>query len=60
MLKYPQQASIPLPMPTPADVRIFRVTPLVVSALDNSKGFAHTDLVTCQGRFPQRARAIKW
>jgi hypothetical protein len=47
MLKYPQQASIPLPMPIPADVRIFRVTPTVISVLDYSKGFAHTDLVTC-------------
>jgi PPOX class probable F420-dependent enzyme len=46
MLKYPQQ-SIPLPMPSPADVRIFRVTPMVISVLDYSKGFAHTDLVTC-------------
>lgn len=47
MLKYPQQTSIPAPMPTPADVRIFRVTPTVISVLDYSKGFAHTDLVTC-------------
>lgn len=47
MLKYPQQASIPLPMPTPADVRIFRVTPMVISVLDYSKGFGHTDLVNC-------------
>ena len=47
MLKYPQQASIPLPMPTAADVRIFRVIPTVISVLDYSKGFAHTDLVTC-------------
>lgn len=47
MLKYPQQNSIPLPMPTPADVRIFRVTPTVISVLDYTKGFAHTDLVTC-------------
>jgi nitroimidazol reductase NimA-like FMN-containing flavoprotein (pyridoxamine 5'-phosphate oxidase superfamily) len=47
MLKYPQQSSIPLPMPTAADVRIFRVTPMVISVLDYSKGFAHTDLVTC-------------
>ena len=47
MLKYPKQESIPLPMPTPADVRIFRVTPTVISVLDYSKGFAHTDLVTC-------------
>ena len=60
MLRYPQQASIPLPMPTPADVRIFRVTPMVISVLDYSKGFAQTDLVTCEGRFPERARAIKW
>src|SRR5688500_14598560 len=27
MQKYPEQASIPLPMPAPADVRIFRLTP---------------------------------
>ena len=47
MLKYPKQNSIPLPMPTPADVRIFRVTPTVISVLDYSKGFGHTDLVTC-------------
>jgi PPOX class probable F420-dependent enzyme len=47
MLKYPQQASLPLPMPTPSDVRIFRVTPTVISVLDYAKGFAHTDLVTC-------------
>jgi nitroimidazol reductase NimA-like FMN-containing flavoprotein (pyridoxamine 5'-phosphate oxidase superfamily) len=47
MLKYPQQASIPIPMPTPADVRIFRVTPMVISVLDYSKGFGHTDLVNC-------------
>lgn len=45
--KYPEQASLPLPMPSPADVRIFRVTPVVVSVLDYGKGFAHTDLVTC-------------
>jgi nitroimidazol reductase NimA-like FMN-containing flavoprotein (pyridoxamine 5'-phosphate oxidase superfamily) len=47
MLKYPHQTSLPLPMPTPADVRIFRVTPIVISVLDYSKGFAHTDLITC-------------
>jgi nitroimidazol reductase NimA-like FMN-containing flavoprotein (pyridoxamine 5'-phosphate oxidase superfamily) len=47
MLKYPEQASLPLPMPKPVDVRIFRVTPIVISVLDYTKGFAHTDLVTC-------------
>lgn len=44
--KYPEQASLPVPMPTAEDVRIFRVTPTVVSVLDYSKGFGHTDLVT--------------
>jgi nitroimidazol reductase NimA-like FMN-containing flavoprotein (pyridoxamine 5'-phosphate oxidase superfamily) len=48
MRRYPQQMGAP-PMPTelPPDVRIFRVTPQVISVLDYSKGFAHTDLVTC-------------
>jgi hypothetical protein len=39
MQKYPQQDSLPLPMPTPEDVRIFRVTPTVISVLDYSEGF---------------------
>ena len=30
------------------DVRIFRVTPTVISVLDYSKGFGHTDLVACR------------
>ena len=47
MRKYPPQESIPVAMPAPADVRIFRVTPMVISVLDYSKGFGHTDLVTC-------------
>jgi nitroimidazol reductase NimA-like FMN-containing flavoprotein (pyridoxamine 5'-phosphate oxidase superfamily) len=46
-LKYPEQASLPIAMPNPEDVRIFRVTPTVISVLDYSKGFGHTDLVTC-------------
>ena len=45
MQKYPQQESLPLPMPKPTDVRIFRVTPTVISVLDYSKGFGHTDLI---------------
>ncbi len=45
--KYPEQVSLPGPMPTPDDVRIFRVTPTVISVLDYSKGFGHTDLITC-------------
>lgn len=46
-LKYPEQLSLPGPMPTPEQVRIFRVTPTVISVLDYTKGFGHTDLVTC-------------
>ena len=45
MAKYPEQRSLPLPMPRPADVRIFRLTPVVISVLDYTKGFGHTDLV---------------
>jgi nitroimidazol reductase NimA-like FMN-containing flavoprotein (pyridoxamine 5'-phosphate oxidase superfamily) len=46
-LKYPEQkVPLPLPMPSPDDVRIFRVTPTVISVLDYSKGFGHADLVT--------------
>jgi nitroimidazol reductase NimA-like FMN-containing flavoprotein (pyridoxamine 5'-phosphate oxidase superfamily) len=47
MAKYPPQGDLPLAMPTPADVRIFRLAPTVISVLDYSKGFGHTDLVTC-------------
>jgi nitroimidazol reductase NimA-like FMN-containing flavoprotein (pyridoxamine 5'-phosphate oxidase superfamily) len=45
--KYPEQVEpLPMEMPTPEDVRIFRVTPTVISVIDYSKGFGHTDLVT--------------
>ena len=46
-LKYSEQVSLPGPMPTPEQVRIFCVMPTVISVLDYSKGFGHTDLVTC-------------
>lgn len=46
-LKYPENIAVPIPMPTPEEVRIFRVTPTVISVLDYSKGFGHTELVTC-------------
>jgi nitroimidazol reductase NimA-like FMN-containing flavoprotein (pyridoxamine 5'-phosphate oxidase superfamily) len=48
--KYPEQKSLPLAMPKPGDVRIFRVTPTVISVLDYSKGFGHTDLVQLTAR----------
>jgi nitroimidazol reductase NimA-like FMN-containing flavoprotein (pyridoxamine 5'-phosphate oxidase superfamily) len=47
MLKYPQQNSLPLPMPEPRAVLIFRVSPKVISVLDYSKGLGHIDRVTC-------------
>jgi nitroimidazol reductase NimA-like FMN-containing flavoprotein (pyridoxamine 5'-phosphate oxidase superfamily) len=47
MAKYPQQNSLPFPMPKFSEVRIFRLTPTVISLLDYSKGFGHTELVTC-------------
>jgi hypothetical protein len=39
--------SLPVPMPTLEDARIFRLTPTVISVLEYSKGFGQTDLVTC-------------
>ena len=45
MQRYPPQ-EMPLPMPNAADVSIFRLTPVVISLLDYSKGFGHTDLIT--------------
>lgn len=45
--RYPEQHSFPLPMPKPEDIAIFRVKPDVISVLDYSKGFGHTDLVAC-------------
>ena len=48
-LKYPDAppATATLKMPTADEVALFRVEPRIISVLDYSKGFAHTDLVTC-------------
>ena len=45
--RYPAQRSLPGPMPTSDQACVFRVTPELVSVLDYSKGFGHTDLVRC-------------
>ncbi|PSC06558.1 pyridoxamine 5'-phosphate oxidase [Alsobacter soli] len=45
--KYPAQQGVPLPMPKPEDVAVFRVAPVVISLIDYSKGFGHTELVAC-------------
>jgi nitroimidazol reductase NimA-like FMN-containing flavoprotein (pyridoxamine 5'-phosphate oxidase superfamily) len=41
--KFPEYAGFP--MPKPEEIRVFRVTPVVISVLDYTKGFGHTDLV---------------
>lgn len=46
-LKYPNTPPLPMKMPSPDEIRLFRVTPTIISVLDYSKGFGHTDLVTC-------------
>ena len=45
--RYPEQTSLPGPLPDVDDVCMVRVTPTVISVLDYSKGFGHTDLVAC-------------
>ena len=48
-LKYPDAPPVTaqMKMPAPEDVALFRVVPEIVSVLDYTKGFGHTDLVTC-------------
>jgi nitroimidazol reductase NimA-like FMN-containing flavoprotein (pyridoxamine 5'-phosphate oxidase superfamily) len=46
-LKYPDAPPVPIKMPSPDEIRVFRATPTVISVLDYSKGFGHTDLVSC-------------
>lgn len=46
-LKYPDAPPLPIKMPSPDEIRLFRLAPTVISVLDYSKGFGHTDLVTC-------------
>jgi nitroimidazol reductase NimA-like FMN-containing flavoprotein (pyridoxamine 5'-phosphate oxidase superfamily) len=42
--RYPEYAAFP--PPKPEEIMIMRVVPKVISVLDYSKGFGHTDLVT--------------
>ena len=48
-LKYPDAspATAQMKMPAPDEVALFRVVPEVISVLDYTQGFAHTDLVAC-------------
>jgi len=42
--RYPEYAAFP--MPKPEEIGVYRVLPKVISVLDYSKGFGHSDLVT--------------
>ena len=48
-LKYPDAppSTAQMQMPGPDDVALFRIAPEVISVLDYSQGFGHTDLVSC-------------
>jgi general stress protein 26 len=59
--RYPEYAT--MPRPDTADVAILRIVPEIVSILDYSKGFAHTDLVNVvDGDLPQHidAQQHRW
>jgi nitroimidazol reductase NimA-like FMN-containing flavoprotein (pyridoxamine 5'-phosphate oxidase superfamily) len=47
MARYPEQKNLNMPMPSPNEIALFKVTPKVISVLDYSRGFGHTDLVEC-------------
>lgn len=47
LARYPEPQSYSGPLPGPEDVRIFKLTPTVISVLDYSKGFGHAELVPC-------------
>ena len=47
LARYTEQQDFPLPIPSIDDVAFFRVKPVVISLLDYTKGFGHTDLITC-------------
>jgi nitroimidazol reductase NimA-like FMN-containing flavoprotein (pyridoxamine 5'-phosphate oxidase superfamily) len=50
-LKYPDAppATAQLKLPAPEEVALFRLVPEVISVLDYTQGFGHTDLVNCEG-----------
>jgi PPOX class probable F420-dependent enzyme len=47
MARYPEAATANVPAPPADSAAVFRLTPQVISVLDYTKGFGHTDLVTC-------------
>jgi nitroimidazol reductase NimA-like FMN-containing flavoprotein (pyridoxamine 5'-phosphate oxidase superfamily) len=61
--KYTESSAVmqpmPMSMPAPEDVAVFRVEPEVISVLDYTKGFGHTDLVTLPGSTTEQAKPDK-
>ena len=47
MARYPEQTSPSIELPKPEDAFICEVRPAIISVLDYSKGFGHTDLMAC-------------
>lgn len=43
----PEADGVPMQEPPEENTRVFRVTPEVISLIDYSKGFGHTELVRC-------------
>jgi len=43
--KFRDQVTLPVALHAPDDLRIFRVTPTLISLLDYSKGFGHADVI---------------
>ena len=54
-LKYPDAppSTAAMKMPAPEEVALFRLEPEVISVLDYTQGFGHTDLVTCAPSAPR-------
>jgi nitroimidazol reductase NimA-like FMN-containing flavoprotein (pyridoxamine 5'-phosphate oxidase superfamily) len=47
MARYPAQPPTLGPMPGPDDVRLIRLTPTVISLIDYTKGFGHSETIAC-------------
>lgn len=45
--RYSSQQTFPGPLPPPEALCVFRVVPKVISLLDYSRGFGHTELIAC-------------
>ena len=47
--RYPDEDKAAIEMPAPDQVQLIRLMPTVISVLDYSQGFGHTELVNCEG-----------